>query len=192
MLQYLSSSSDGLGTTSLNAMSGVNATNIVSSNQTNDAAVAENSNSTVNNPADDHQARSLLARINNHLLRNVIVDMTQKDPEKRLSISEYLDILLGRKPFTSNHSQAATPTSTSNQTEENNNQTAEEAPRVFPAYFDSCIYPLYLKLHWNGSTPDDRVTIICEVINNPMQSCIVSDVTMTNLTVRGTRRSSVA
>ena len=36
---------------------------------------------------------------------------------------------------------------------------------LFPAYFDSCLYPLYLKMHWMGSTPDARVDIVCDNYN---------------------------
>ena len=38
--------------------------------------------------------------------------------------------------------------------------TATTAP--FPPYFASSLYPLFLKLHWTGVTPDDRVNLICQ------------------------------
>jgi hypothetical protein len=61
--------------------------------------------------------------------------MTQKDPRKRLSASEYLKILMGR--------------------------SGGSAP--LPQFLESSVYPLFLKLHWNGVTPDDRIKIVCEV-----------------------------
>lgn len=74
--------------------------------------------------------------------------MTQKDPEKRLRISEYVNALLGK-------SDESTPV---------NPQLAQITSNpTIPLYFETCIYPLYLKLHWNGVTPDDRITILCEV-----------------------------
>lgn len=76
--------------------------------------------------------------------------MTQRDPEKRLRISEYLDILSGRctvKPVSSKEE-----------------ATLPDVPKYpFPPFFDSFLYPLFLKMHWNGVTPDDRVNIVCEV-----------------------------
>jgi hypothetical protein len=33
----------------------------------------------------------------------------------------------------------------------------------FPAYFSKCIHPLFQRLHLLGVTPDDRISIICEV-----------------------------
>lgn len=33
---------------------------------------------------------------------------------------------------------------------------------VFPSFFSSVLYDLFLKVHWHGTTPDDRVNIICE------------------------------
>jgi hypothetical protein len=52
----------------------------------------------VENIAEESQARQLLMRIGDVHLRNVIIDMTKKDPEKRLSVSEYLSILQGKQP----------------------------------------------------------------------------------------------
>lgn len=73
--------------------------------------------------------------------------MTQRDPEKRLRISEYLDILSGKcvvKPAGSK-------------------EDVDHLRYPFPSFFDSFLYPLFLKMHWNGVTPDDRVNIVCEV-----------------------------
>lgn len=38
-----------------------------------------------------------------------------------------------------------------------------EEARVFPPFFKSTIFPLFMKLHWEGVTPDDRVGVICLV-----------------------------
>lgn len=96
---------------------------------------------------EDFPAKQLIMRIQDPLLRQVIIDMTQKDPSKRLSATDYLKILQGKsflKDATINE---------------------ESKLSLFPNYFESCIYPLNMKLHWNGVTPDDRVKIISEVSN---------------------------
>ena len=36
-----------------------------------------------------------------------------------------------------------------------------EEKGVFPSFFSSVLYDLFLKVHWHGTTPDDRVNIIC-------------------------------
>jgi hypothetical protein len=77
--------------------------------------------------------------------------MTQKDPEKRLSASEYLKVLSGNVEQFS-ESYAA-----------NFFDFRSQRFHAFPTYFESCLYPLYLKLHWNGVTPDGRIAIICQV-----------------------------
>jgi hypothetical protein len=139
---------------------------------------------------DDSPARSLLMRIPNVHVRNVrsavlrkvpgdvftfsvctlqvIIDMTQKDPASRLSVSEYLDILQGKLsgagdgaatgadlPVPPPAIRAAVPPT----------PATKVLPDLatFPAYFDSSLYPLFLKMHWNGITPDDRVNIFCQV-----------------------------
>ena len=78
--------------------------------------------------------------------------MTQKNPAKRLSASDYLRILSGNIEKVEETAQT---------TKEN-----RDHPRLIPipSYFETCIYPLYLKLHWQGVTPDDRIIIICEVL----------------------------
>ena len=37
-----------------------------------------------------------------------------------------------------------------------------EEKGVFPSFFSTVLYDLFIKLHWHGTTPDDRVNIICE------------------------------
>lgn len=34
---------------------------------------------------------------------------------------------------------------------------------VFPNYFGTTLYELFLRIHWRGATPDDRIGIICQV-----------------------------
>ncbi len=124
--------------------------------------------------------------------------MTQKDPNSRLTVSEYLDILQGKtslldpaaalsniasanEPSTTllpsaPHSLASSPVTGSILTEGNvlpprppavsMPSAAQIALTVFPGYFDAGLYPLFLKMHWNGVTPDDRVNLICQVKKN--------------------------
>ena len=53
-----------------------------------------------------------------------------------------------------------------------------ESSCTFPAYFNGLLYDLFLKLHWNGSAPDDRVRIISEsfgdILENIAQVLFVS------------------
>lgn len=73
--------------------------------------------------------------------------MTGKDPDKRLSAAEYLKLLQGKD------------------VDKDALQTIDvEEIAVLPDYFEQCLYPLYLRLHWSGVTPDDRIGILCEVI----------------------------
>ena len=101
-------------------------------------------------------SRSLLGRINNVLIRNVVLDMTQRQPDSRLSVSDYLDILRGKKnlPNYNNRNSSALQTPSN---------TIAQSSIACPSYFDGFLYPLFLKLHWNGVTPDLRINIICEV-----------------------------
>lgn len=43
-------------------------------------------------------------------------------------------------------------------------RTNLEAEKVFPKYFETTLYDLFLKIHWRGATPDDRIGIICQVL----------------------------
>ena len=113
--------------------------------------------------------------------------MTQKDPTSRLSISEYLNILQTKSPLPSPNSSFSNslpslnvlppsapletnhPPSTS--TSSSSSSSSSSLPSCgniegyfgFPPYFNSFLYKLYLNLHWNGITPDDRINIICQV-----------------------------
>ena len=68
--------------------------------------------------------------------------MTQKNPNSRLTVAEYSNILKGMTSLETTEHPVIPP---------------------FPTYFESCLYPLFLKLHWEGVTPDDRVWIVCQV-----------------------------
>ncbi len=95
--------------------------------------------------------------------------MTQKDPASRLSVSEYLDILQGKLaeaqpsdlPVPPSLPTAAARREGTAAPTVSLNRSSDLA--TFPAYFDSSLYPLFLKMHWNGITPDDRVNIFCQV-----------------------------
>jgi hypothetical protein len=148
---------------------------------------------------EDSPARSLLMRIPNVHVRNVriclapcdcvreslihvlslcssqvIIDMTQKDPANRLSVSEYLDILQGKlsgpvdgQPGAVVASADVPPPPPTARTALPPAPPSKGSPDLatFPAYFDSSLYPLFLKMHWNGITPDDRVNIFCQVLS---------------------------
>ena len=76
------------------------------------------------------------ASVGHSQLKKVIVHMTQRDAEKRLSVSEYRNQLEMKEG---------------------------EKEASFPAYFSASLYPLFLRLHWEGVGPDQRVAILCEV-----------------------------
>lgn len=42
-------------------------------------------------------------------------------------------------------------------------RTELESSGVFPKYFGTALYELFLNIHWKGATPDDRIGIICQV-----------------------------
>ena len=98
---------------------------------------------------EDSPAKATLNKVNNRMIREVIADMTQRDPEKRLSINQYFDILEGKSKLRSN--------------------SINEKP-IFAPYFSRCIYPLFTRLHFEGLTPDDRIGIICEAYNDLIKS----------------------
>jgi hypothetical protein len=68
-------------------------------------------------------------------LKKVVVHMTQRDPDKRLSVAEYRHQL--------------------------EKGTGTDTP--FPSFFSNALYPLFLRLHWEGIGPDQRIAILCEV-----------------------------
>lgn len=105
----------------------------------------------------DNPAKYLLSRIKNNLIRNVILDMTQRDPRRRLNVTEYLRLLQG-KPVTDD------PVDSEQRGE------GEGPLAAFPPYFEHCLYPLFLKLHWAGVSPDERIYIICESYSEIMQA----------------------
>eukprot|EP01038_Epipyxis_sp_PR26KG_P008875 gene8875-11972_t len=112
---------------------------------------------------EDCQAKALLTRIKNKLVRDTIIDMTQRDPNKRLSIPEYLDVLQG-KSHLYQFNDASGSTNKQNKKGKpplNVNQDLNSTI-PFPPYFNEFLYPLFFKLHWQGITPDDRINIICE------------------------------
>ena len=97
---------------------------------------------------EDSPAKSTLNKVNNRLIREVIADMTQRDPEKRLSIKQYFDILEGKSKL--------------------RNSTNDKP--IFAPYFSQSICPLFTRLHFEGLTPDDRIGIICEAYSDMIKS----------------------
>ncbi|KAJ1426931.1 hypothetical protein B484DRAFT_450462 [Ochromonadaceae sp. CCMP2298] len=124
---------------------------------------------------EDSPAKSLLTRIQNVHVRNVIIDMTQKDPSKRLSITEYLQVLQGNTSIdTDPHSTGAPPTSAlppppQSASGASGDQLTNPLGGFHP-YFGSSLYPLFLKMHWNGVSPDERINIICQSYSEFMRS----------------------
>lgn len=111
--------------------------------------------------------------------------MTQRDPDRRLSVQEYLSILQGKwspldegkgdgnKAKEAKHEQSQGPASVSPLASsillsramahtKDEESSVKDNSNPFPDYFEEFVYPLFLKLHWNGVTPDERLVIICE------------------------------
>ena len=100
-------------------------------------------------------------------LKQVIVHMTQRNPDKRLSIADYREQLEEHRS-SSCSSTERTPSSINHNGGMNSNsgeiEREREAP--FPAYFGDVLHPLFLRLHWEGVCPDQRIAIICEVCHH--------------------------
>lgn len=95
---------------------------------------------------DESPVKGAIQRINNPMIRKAVVDMTQRNPEKRLTALEYRLLLQGGVNDVSDD--ISSPIA------------------AFPLYFEKFLYPLFLRLHFEGITPDARVGIICEVYAN--------------------------
>lgn len=104
--------------------------------------------------------RSLLARIEDPLLRNVIAHMTQLRPEKRLTVKEYRCILEGTMPYPG-------PL-----VDNGNDHSHSRDQPIFPGYFGSSLFPFYMALHWTGVTPDRRLNMLCRAYSSLLEKMI--------------------
>lgn len=102
---------------------------------------------------EDSPARGCVNRIGSGLVRQVVVDMTQIDPMKRKSVEQYRRVFEGNLDLVTGASASHDDSSSSND---------DCHSTVFPAYFRDSLYPLFMQLHWQGVTPDDRIGIICQ------------------------------
>lgn len=118
--------------------------------------------------AEDSPVRNNLNRLSNVVVQQLVVDMTQRNPSKRRTIKEYLQMLqspgilqqLGVSLI------AGAP-------------VKDDKP-LLPAYFGTVLYPMFLRMQWvNPGTggakasgqpspslnvsPDQRICIVCEV-----------------------------
>jgi phosphoinositide-3-kinase regulatory subunit 4 len=109
----------------------------------------------------DSQAKSVLSRIHCAPLLDAIVHMTQRDPEQRLSVGEYLQALLGKQD-----SDAKNIVLTSD---------SAAMPPIFPSYFEHSLQPLFLRLHYEGVTPDRRVHILCSSYRDLIRDMVDKD-----------------
>lgn len=55
-------------------------------------------------------------------------------------------------------------------------RTGLEECQVFPAFFTGSLYDFFLKLHSQGTTPDDKIALICKVNWNIAYICDYDDV----------------
>jgi hypothetical protein len=100
--------------------------------------------------------------------------MTQKDPLKRLSVDEYLSILLTndrsmRENDVMNNSNSNNKSNSDREAvlhPDLSPSSVDNQTSLFPVYFESFLHPFMLQLHWQGITPDHRINIICEVYSS--------------------------
>lgn len=109
---------------------------------------------------EDSPAKAAVDRISNKLIRKVVLDMTQRDPDRRLTAKEYRYLL--QNGITDNQEDLA---SNNEQLRIFNDPMERIKPTetAFPPYFEQLLYPLFLRLHYQGITPDDRIAILCQV-----------------------------
>ena len=106
-------------------------------------------------------AKSLLDRIANPRVRQVVTHMTQKDPRKRLTVTEYRKVLEGHLSLSDDRVPGATGGAV---------KRSADRTMPFPPYFGDVLYPMFLKLHWEGVGPDERIAIICRNYGDLMKS----------------------
>jgi serine/threonine protein kinase len=105
-------------------------------------------------------AKSLMDRLSARWPRvqQVVTHMTQRDPLARLSVAEYR-LLLERRSITVSAKQPNEIEVESGK--EDKSRTKIRSP--FPQYFGANLYPLFLRMHWEGVDPDARLAILCKV-----------------------------
>ena len=108
---------------------------------------------------EDSPARASVNKIRG-LVQAVVVDMTQIDPLKRRSVEQYRQIFEGSLKMDSEKEMDYS----------DGEAGADDKSTIFPAYFRDTLYPLFLQLHWQGVTPDDRIGIVCENYSQLMTS----------------------
>lgn len=119
----------------------------------------------INNLSQIENTKDKLNRIQNVVIKEIIIHMTQKDPKNRLSVLHYRTFLEGKyslKELESiTYEQLMLPLSPL-ATSPKNSSTLKSNAVIFPAYFEDFLHPLYMHLHWKGVTPDDRLSILCD------------------------------
>ena len=96
-----------------------------------------------NNVSGDSSVKAILNRISNLKVRRLVVEMTRRAPGRRQSVKDTLQALQQPDPATG------------------------EAG-LFPAYFGSVLYPLFMKLQQGAGniagtvTADDRIILVCQ------------------------------
>ena len=107
------------------------------------------------------------------VLRQAIVHMTQRNPRSRLSVQEYRQQLEASRPSTSSGGRpiidssgrptAGSGSGSSSSGSSSSGRLIADSIAPFPSYFSSALYPLFMRLHWEGVGPDLRIAIMCEV-----------------------------
>jgi len=112
----------------------------------------------------------------------VIVDMTQKNPDNRLSIRDYLAILTcapspGSKLTEQGPDSGRLEGHMQGSADGDRGRSSSPPHSVLsgvPLFFNDVLYPLSVQLHWEGVTADDKVAIICKVsFYSPLSSALI-------------------
>lgn len=95
---------------------------------------------------DKSPAKKSLSRIDEPLLRDVILHMTQRDPEYRYDATKYIAILSGK----CNGHQS-----------DGQHEACSPSEAVFPSFFATTLLPLFTLMNGHGINPDDRIALLC-------------------------------
>ena len=125
---------------------------------------------------DGSPCKALLSRIEDPLIRNVIVHMTQLLPHKRLSVKEYRCILEGTMPFpgfvgsSADNERKVTGSTAEAPAIQSGASASSSSHYPFPKYFGQTLLPFYMNLHWTGVTPDRRLSMLCRGYSSLLES----------------------
>lgn len=118
---------------------------------------------------EDSPARGVMNKISNKIIRDVILDMTQRDPTQRKSVQQYRLLLQGILNGAVDTNIPPSPPSTADKNMPPTPPLHNANNYPFKSEFEDILLPFYMRLHWCGYTPDDRINIICTNFQHIME-----------------------